>query len=308
MTVIAKPIVRLYHMPDEDMTTRAQTMHDNLDTDIADFTAKFPGINGGFVTSFATDITTAKNFMSDTAVVNMIKVLTEDLEASVEEGMRALDALDVYAREAFDDSPAKQRVFGQDTWAKARNDQQKMVKALKLAHSFANVDPYKSALIAEGMTTGDIADLLTIAGNIDLKDGLQEKAKSGRGVTTEERIKVYNIVWAREQKISIASEYVYRDDAAKRAQYLLYPQASGESTTVTVHVSKEGEPTVGATVTLTNTALAPQITNAEGNAVFVSVNMPETVDVEVDISGTIVTLDNQAVVQGAENVIEVPVT
>lgn len=223
MVLIAKPVIRLYRMEDELMQTRATTMHGNLTDDLAAFQALFPWIDAAFLASFLADINTAKNFPLDGASTGSIKVLTEDLDTSVAEGMKELDRLDVYARLAYPDSPAKQRIFGQDKWEKARNDQQKMCKALKLAHSFANQVPYKTALLAEGMTQANIDNLLTIADNIDLKDTLQEKAISGRPVTTEERIQVNNIVWKRQQQISVCSELVWREDAAKRDQYLLYP-------------------------------------------------------------------------------------
>jgi len=229
MNLQAKTITRLYRMEDELMLTRAQTMHDNLAADLAAFTAKFPWLDATYVLSFQTDITTALSYLPDAASVNQIKVLTEDVNASVAEGMKALDTLDIYARVAYPNAPAKQRVFGQDNWDKARNDQEKMSKALKLANSFADTAPYKAALIAKGMVQADIDVLLTIAGNIDLKNKLQEFAISGRPVTTEDRIQVHNIVWVREQTISTCSELVFREDAAKRAQYLLYPQTTEPS-------------------------------------------------------------------------------
>lgn len=304
MALKAKEIIRLYHMEDELMLTRAQTKHDLLEDDLGDFTPKFPEITEPWLISFQTDIATARNFQSDTEVVNTIKVLTEDVESSMDEGASALNAVDVYARLAFPTSPAKQRVFGQDGWVKARSDQQKMSKALKLAHSFANAEPYKTALLAKGLTQAQIDALLTIAENIDLKDALQEKAKAGRPVTTEERIKVLNIVWSKKQMLSLASELVYIDDAAKRAQYLLYPKASGASTTVIVHVTKGGVVQVGQ-VLLTNTGLAAQVIDASGNATFVSSNMPEAVDVQVVLSGGFeMELLNQPVIEGEENIIE----
>jgi hypothetical protein len=161
MTVQARPIKRLYTMEDEEMQTRAQTMHSNLLIDLAAFTAKFSWFDAAFILSFLTDITTAKNYELDMQVVNLIKVLTADLKASTDEGMRALDLLDIYARIAYPTDITQQRVFGQKMWEKARNDQQKMYKALKMAHNLANAAPYKAALLAASMQQTDIDNLLT---------------------------------------------------------------------------------------------------------------------------------------------------
>ncbi len=306
MTVIIKNIVREYSMEDELMTTRAAVKKAFLLDNFADFQVKFPFVNLGYVTSYGTDINTALNFQTDTEQVDLIKVLTEDVEASVDEGADALNTLDNYAKITYKDSPAKQRVFGQDKWEKARNDQEKMSTALKVANKFANEDPYKTALIAKGYTQTQIDNLLTIADNIDTKNLLQETAKAGRPVVTDDRIRVHNIVWQRDQDLKIMAEEVYPSDPAKRAIFLLYPStAGGAETTVTVHLVKALVPQQGLQVELTNTDLVPQTSNAEGNAVFTSVNMPEAVDVLVHLTGGgTATRDNAAVIQGEENLIE----
>jgi hypothetical protein len=229
----------------EAMQTRAQVFHGNLTDQLADFQAKFPWIDAPYLLSFNSDIATSKSFQIDQSVQNSLRVITEDINASVAEGMRGLDGLDIYARLAFPDSRAKQRVFGQDTWDKARDDQEKMISALTLANSFADAAPYKAALLAKGMTQGDIDNLATVAANIELKNTLQEKAKSGRPVTTEDRIQVNNIVWKRMQTISICSELVWRDDYARRIQYLLYPH-----TTQGPSATREGDVNSGSFVNI----------------------------------------------------------
>jgi hypothetical protein len=245
MTLQALHVKRLYTCEDEAMQTRAQLFHSNLTTDLAAFTAKFPWLDAAWLLSFLATITTAKNFQLDYTVQNILKVLTEDIEASMAEGMKGLDTLDIYARVAYPDSRAKQRVFGQDHWEKARGDQEKMKSALKSAHSLADAAPYKAALLAAGMPQASIDALGTIADNIDLKDTLQEAAKSGRQVTTEERVEVNNIVWKGMQTISTCSELVWRDDYARRIQYLMYPHTtSGPSAT------REGDVNAGSVVNI----------------------------------------------------------
>ena len=88
------------------------------------------------------------------------------------------------------------------------------------------------------------------------------------------------------------------------------PSSPGVNTTVIVHVFKAGgtNPVVNATVQLTNTALVPKVTDASGHASFSSVDMPEAVDLLITfVDSETMTVDNQAVLQGEENVIEVPV-
>ncbi len=303
---MAKKVDRLYTMQDELMQTRAQVMHDNLAADLADFTPHFPFVTALYNASFQTDITTAKTFPLDGVVISNIKVLTADVEASKDEGGEALDDIDTYAKLAYKNDLARQRVFGQDDWSKAKNDQEKMVNALEHCHSFASVNPYKAALMGKGLLQLGIDRLLTIANDINVKNGLQENAKSARPVTTQDRIIVNNIVYARMQEIRICAQKVYRNDAAKLEQYNLYPSGNQTLTVVVVHVSKNNAAVETATVNLTNTALAEQVTDVNGNAPFQSVNMPDSVDVNVvhATHGTI-NLDNQTIVEGESNTIEV---
>jgi hypothetical protein len=76
MSILAKTLVRLYRLEDEEMQTRAQTMHANLLIDLALFTAKFPWLDTAYALSFQSDITTAVNFQLDNEVKDLIKVLT----------------------------------------------------------------------------------------------------------------------------------------------------------------------------------------------------------------------------------------
>lgn len=308
MTLTPKEVIRLYSLEDELMQTRATTMHSNAVNDLADFTAKFPWFNATYLTSVETDITTAMAFQTDNTVVDAIKVLTEDVNSSLEEGMRALDTLDIYARLAYPDSHARQRVFGQDGWAKARNDQQKMVNALEQAFLYADQTTYKTALTGKGMAASDIAALDTIAQNIQLKDKMQEAAKSNRPVTTEDRIRLNNIVWGRMQVIATCAELVYRDDAAKLAQYRLYPSASEPVTEVTVNVKQAGNPLPNATVWFTNTSITPKLTDNEGNVLFHDNSIPDMVNISMSHPGYGThNFGNFAVVQHDSNYIAVAI-
>lgn len=304
---MANEILRNYNMEDELLETRAQVKHDLLaGGELANFTAKFPAIDATWLTSFATDIATAKNFPADNSVILNIRVLTEDVNASCAEGFVALDRLDLYAKIAFPTSPAKQRVFGQDSWQSARGDQEKTRRALLTAFGFADNATYKTPLTAAGMLAADITVLNTIAGNIDLKNGLQESALAGRPVTTEERIQVHNVVFAKMGLLKIMSEEVYRGDPAKINWFNLYPPATPPSTTVTIKVVQGGVERVGATVTISSPPLAPQDTNDGGKVTFTSVAFNDSLDFTVnDPTLGLLTITGKAILLGEVNDLEV---
>ena len=297
---------RNYTMEDEEMQVRAKTKYDLLLAgDLAAFTAKFPWFDAAYIASFLADINTAKAFPPDGAIMSNIKVLTEDIGTSMTEGMRALRTIDIYAQLTYKTETAKQRVFGQDRWDAARNDQEKMRTALEVCYGFANGAPYKAALMGKGLTQPDIDALNTIADNIDTKNALQEAAIAGRPVSTQDRINVNNIVYDRCAEIALCALLVFRDNPAKLGEYRLYAPNSGANTKVIVHVSKGGNPVTDAKVHLKNTPLAAQLVDSNGDAGFESVNMPDLLD--IDISSVLLgplALLNQPVSVGDTNTID----
>lgn len=298
-----KVIIREYNMEDEAMNVRAQVIHDNLVTDLALFTAKFPFITAATTTAIQASIDSAEALPLDTQVISNLKVLTADVNAQVALGRNALSTLGIYAKLTYPNDEARQRVFGQDTWAAASADQEKMMNALEHAHSQCTTAPYAAALAAKGFLAADATQLLNIANEIRTRNQLQENAKANRPVTTQDRIVQYNSVWAQIQDISLASKVVFADNPAKYEQYLLYPQSS-ENTTVniTVLIAETIEPMVNATVLLTNTSLSAKTTDGEGKASFSSVDMPELLNIKITSEGNAVsTFDNQNITPGTSN-------
>lgn len=279
---MSNEITRLYHYEDEAMIVKAQVMHNNLVADMSIFAARFPWITAATVTAMQTSIDLAEALPLDSQILADLKVLTSDANAQVILGAEALAVLGQYAKLTYPKNDARQRVFGQDLWAAAKSDQEKMMNALEHAHMECVKPTYNTDLIAKGYTATEIANLLTIADSIKANNNLQEDAKSERPVTTQERINAYNNVWQQMQTINVCSKVCFANDPAKLEQYMLYPNST-ENTKVKITCLKAGTTDVlpDAMVTLTNTSLAPAETNASGNVEFNSVNMPDLLDVKI---------------------------
>jgi len=227
-------IKRLYGMPDEVMQTRAQTMHELLSKDLLLFTAKFPWLDASWVNVFQQQITAAKNTMTDDSPKGGIRVTTEDKKIALKSGMDALHIIDVYAQLAYDENPALQNVFGQPQWEAARSNADKMITALTVANGFADKDPYKTELMSKGLTQQNIDDLLTIAADIEEKIKTHKTTKQDRPVSTEERIVIYNTVFKTMKTVNICSGLVYKDNAAKLTQFLLYKKSEKKNEEVEI--------------------------------------------------------------------------
>lgn len=310
---MAKEIVRLYSMEDELMLERAATQKGNLQTDQMLFAARFPWITPAYVASYGTDIATADALPLDGTVMSDLKVLTSDVNSTVTEGRGALQSLFRYAELTYPTDKARQRVFGQDQYAKASNDQSKMENLLEHANGMAGKVPYKADLLAKGYTQAQIDNLLTISNNINTKNLLQEAAKSNRPVTSQDRIKVYNIVFDRARTITTCAQEVFAGNAAKIEQYRIYPPSTA-ATSVVVHIiDGGGNVMAGLSVQILGTTIAPQNTDATGTtpAFALGTNPTDTIDIEVSgasINPTTQTFTDQDILEGEVNVIEIVVT
>ncbi len=217
-----KPILREYTLDDLDMMERAQVFHDNFGTDKALFTAAFPHLADPFQADFQTAIDDADAIPSGAEVDAEIRVLTEELDALLELGRKAMQKLFTYADVTFG-SAAKTNTFGKPRYQKARYSQLKMKELLETGHRKASETANETALTAAGYTPADIAELASLRDQIDAKNAEQEDLKSGRYEKTELRIKAFNEVWGYMVKINQASKVVFADSPAKLTEYLLYP-------------------------------------------------------------------------------------
>ena len=144
----------------------------------------------------------------------------------MQQGYAALQTLGGYAKLAYPTDAARERVFGQQYWADARDNTLKLQEALELAHAKADSASYKPDLLAKGYTQIEIDQLDTLATDLQTKNGLQEAMKMGRHVTKADRIALLNVVWEHMRTINVCASVVWAADAERMEQYQLYPSSS----------------------------------------------------------------------------------
>lgn len=301
---MAKAIKRAFGMADDSMLERAEVFHDALNTELADFTARFPWLDGVWLTAFQNDISDADAFPTDDSVVLDIKVMTADVGSAMRQGYGALQTLGLYAKLAWPKDMARQRVFGQDGWDEAYNNTLKLQEALELAHAKADGASYKPDLLAKGYTQAEIDMLETLSDEIKLKNRLQEAAKSGRSVNSHDRVALLNVVWEHMQTVNTCAAVVWANDAERMKQYHLYPSQGGGTsvTTVNIRVQKDdGTPLQGVEVSLANTAYDPKVTDIAGEVSWTESTMPETLDVKIETVDGVVEFTDQPILLGEVN-------
>jgi hypothetical protein len=221
---MAKTIKRACKLSDDVMLERATVFYSALESELPDFTLRFPWMDAAWLDGFKNAIDVADAFPKDESLKLDIKVMTSDVRSAMQQGFAALQALAGYARLAWPNDLARQRGFGQDGWKKAYANSLKMQESLILAFDTANSAEMKPALLDKGYQQADIDALATLSELIQLNNGKQESTKQDRKVMLRDRITLVNTVWAQMQTISTCASIVWAGDAARMTRYNLYPQ------------------------------------------------------------------------------------
>lgn len=275
-----------FNMEYERVLQRADVDHFNATQDLATLTAKVPTLTAAWLTAFLADINNARNYPTDTSVKLNLADYTFDIGETMILARKALSVLGKRAQLAFADAEHRQRAFGNDTWDKAYDSQEKMQTALLVAHEVCEKAAYKPTLLIEGMTQADIDELSDLADELRSRNTFQEEAKGERKVSTATRINLFNLVWRRRKRLSLAAQITWPDDAAKHEQYQLYPPAGAAVlTTVVVTVLVGGGAPLDNASVQSSAQLVAQPTNLEGKATFQSTDMPELLTFSVTPQG-----------------------
>ena len=231
-----KEIEREYRKADDTMLEQSQTMHNNFVNDKATFVIRVPDLDDPFAPNWQLAINDADALPQDDVVVDEQKLKTQNVDQLMENGRDQYGNLVFYVKRAYPDNTGVLGVFGQGQYDKARNNQLKLINLLERAYAKANSADYKPALLAKGYTQDEIDALNTTRNALHSANIQQENAKSGRGVTTQERIEAYNKVWGNMKSVSDAADLVFAANYAKWKQYLLYPENAPPATVIDITI------------------------------------------------------------------------
>ena len=252
-----------FNKPLLTMLEDSQTMHDNFVIDEPDFIVKFPTLAPPFAANWQTAIDAADALPGNDAVLAQIGLLTQELDQEMLQARNQYQSLLLYVKLAYPKDDAVLKMFGQNLYVSARDNQLEMIELLELASAQANVQPYKAALIAKGFTQVEITLLKTIELSLRSKNKAQEAAISKRPFATQTQHKACNAVWAMNVLVNTAAELVYKDDYAKQQQYLLYPDAGGGAPPVTPGITITTDQTIPSAIVIVDIMGTPLATGGE---------------------------------------------
>jgi hypothetical protein len=246
-------VKRLYSgISDTKMFNEAQTIHNLLDDDLADFTAKDAAFNLDFLEDFQTKINDCIAFKTDETYMDEVEQLTKNVMQAWENCKNYFQDMKYYIEKAFPNDPAIHKQFGYDDYRDMSRLQDKVVPFMEsLKKKAADNMP---ALLAAGMTAAQIDQINLLKNAFNAANGTQDEAIKRRLELTQMRIELNNSLWKILQQINKLSKAVYRGNYAKLQQYLLPAAGTNEreflALTGTVLNASNNEPIEDALVEL----------------------------------------------------------
>lgn len=210
---------RVYAISDAEALALEKTIKGCFIQDQEDFAAFDERFSSPFETDWLNEITAAEEEAKDNNILTQQTALTEDVEKWMEASKKKFQSSKYHIEQAFPASTAVLNEFGYGDYEKARKSQNKMIQFMKQFHKTAV--KYSAQLIAKGFTLTKIDEIASIKTALDEANQKQEAFKKNRSVLTQERVGKLNTAWERMQDVCNTAKYVYPENYAKQARYII---------------------------------------------------------------------------------------
>lgn len=234
-------IKRTYQNSDAEMTETARVIHGLMVADLAKFTAFDSTIAAPYAALFLTAIDNADRVLADSAVIDMQVQKTNAIQDAMEKSKGIYADVKYFAQKAFPTSIATQNEFGINDYERARKSPTQMIQFLDEMHRACV--KYQPQLVAKGFSAAAIAEIQTIRTKLRTTNTDQGVFKKQRPTLTADRITILNNCYAYITEVNAAAQRVYKDDFAKRNQFV-YRTSPADTT-----VDFNGEVAASSTVT-----------------------------------------------------------
>lgn len=216
---MSKPnrILRNYGASDAQMLEFARVVHGYQVADLADFTAFDPDFDAPWAASFLTAIENAENFSSDNQVIDIVAQLTLDVEAKMKECRQFFQGMKFFIEKAFPNKPGTWNEFGYNDYGRSRANQARMIQFMLDLHESAT--KYTTQLTDANFDAVRIAEIQTLAQELQALNTQQEAAKGGRSTASNDRVILLNHAWSMTQTVRKAAKVIYMNNWGKWQLY-----------------------------------------------------------------------------------------
>lgn len=215
---------RLFSKTDEEVLQQSDVLFDSFMANQSQFVERFPDLGETFADGWREVTAIARTLPPDYSVVAGQANETTVLETLMEQGRNLFQTVMLYTQLAFPNDTAILRLFGQQQYDSARNNQLKLPVLLRTTYTQISKPEYKTALIAKGLKAEEIEQLESLAESIVNQNSVQQNAKKTRSLAASERIAVMNAVWEKIAMVCQCAKLVFQNDAARYNLFLLTDQ------------------------------------------------------------------------------------
>jgi hypothetical protein len=217
---IPNEIQRYYAKSDAEMLEDATVKEALAAEDIVKISGFDTKVDLPFLTTCGTRLTAAKAILTDEMVLDQVSQKSEVVRSLLTESRNAFQDVKHFVEKAFPKDIGVKKEFGYDDYEDARKSQPKMIVFMKMLAT--TVGKYSVQLTAQGMPAALPTRITNLAKDLENANKDQEMSKSGRTISTQERINAYNAVWKDLQVICSAGKRAHIDDYARYRRYILY--------------------------------------------------------------------------------------
>lgn len=220
-----KEVKRIYKGSDASMTADAVTNHGLLTEDLPLFTAFDTTMTVAFLADYLEAITKAETVVSDSIIIDQMAGKTRAVNILMDAARSKYMDMKFYFMKAFPTDITAQNEFGLNDYMLARRNTDEMIKFLEGMY-YVSIQ-YKPQLLAAGCPSASIDEIETI--RLQLKTGnfTQDRFIKKRPKLTSDRIILLNNCYSFMALVNAAAQRVFKDDYAKKNQYVYYPSSGG---------------------------------------------------------------------------------
>ncbi len=222
----AEPIKREYYKSDRVMLAQSRRFYWILQENLSKFSEKFSIFTPEYVANMDALITEAELYPTRSLASGVSKANVMLLQEKVRDAKRHYMKLINYVKLLYPDNRAVLTLFGYNEYEESIRTPYGINSLLLSAFEKANSLVYKGDLVALGFTESDILLLFTLAEEVYAIHLEQSAINSSNKLITEQRVTLYNQVWAIMRKISSVAEEVFPDSYARQRNLRLYPKVS----------------------------------------------------------------------------------
>jgi len=209
---------RNYNCKDEELPVIAEYLLYSLNHDLADFTAFSPKFDKLFVADFEAKIAASGELVNSREETLELKVITQHLYGTMDETIVSLNHLEGYIKMAKGNIPISVADFGLPALRKKlyTKDAEGTMNAGRLVVS--NIEKYKAALTAEGMTEAFESSLKAAFVSIDADNTKQYEIARARRDLVQNNVGVLNDLFAQMTEIFEVGKILYRKTKPEKAE------------------------------------------------------------------------------------------